>query len=293
VIQDRLDIKAHAKINIGLRINSKRNDGFHNIESIFAPVDLCDTLTFRQSSVDSFECSDPALPGDESNLVVRARDYWRQAAMQKGWEFSPLCISLTKKIPSGAGLGGGSSDAAACLLALNKYYGPVVEKSDLYKICLILGSDVLYFLDTVWSHVSGRGELLQPVRPIFNGNVVLVWPGVHISTAHAYTSISQYLTKRSAYTKFVGFDDFIGDLKDPSEWPGNDFEKVVFDEYPELNKIKNEMLDRGAVYASMSGSGSTIYGLFDSDQSAHKAVAAFRTRYTQAFLTGMLAESRR
>ncbi len=275
----RVEWKAPAKINLGLQITGRRPDGFHDIESIFAPLELHDRLTVELADEDSFHCTDASLPSGSDNLVLRARDAWRAHCESPKAARQPLKILLEKRIPSGAGLGGGSSDAASCLLAINQLLDFPLKTSLLRKLCLLIGSDVLYFLTPEWMHVSGRGEVLHPVPPVFQGHVLLIWPDLSISTAQAYAALSRTLTDHEGFARFVGFHGFIGDATNPALWPGNMFEEVVFQEAPLLAVIKQQLLKQGAFYASMSGSGSTIYGFFDSEGSVLRAEEYFARRF--------------
>ncbi len=273
--------EASAKLNLGLRITGRRPDGFHAIESIFVPLRLHDSLAFRDATEDSFHCDDPELPAGGENLVLRALEAWRaETGDALPWE-----ISLRKKIPAGAGLGGGSSDAAACLLELDCRNPGRLKKKDLHKIALLLGSDVPFFLETGWTHVSGRGEVLTQIPALFDGQVVLVWPGIHVSTAAAYARIAELLTCREGYAKFKGSERFAGDPENPASWPENQFERVIFPQYPELAELKREFETLGSLYSSMSGSGSSIYGFFDSDRSAQQAARHFSGRFPSTILT--------
>lgn len=269
-----LERRAPAKLNLGLRILGRRPDGFHDLESVFLPLELADRLGVRPASHDHFSCSDPALPAGGDNLVCRAREAWRAAAREEGLPAAgqPLELVLEKQVPAGAGLGGGSSDAAACLLLMNELFSPGLKMSCLHTLALTLGSDVPFFLQSGWAHVTGRGEILTPLDPLFNDVIVLAWPGVHVSTAWAYSCLSASLTKQGSYASFQGFRGFIPDPGAAAGWPGNDFESVVFAAYPQVAGLKRTLLGEGARYAAMSGSGSAVYGLFDSVQSASRAV---------------------
>jgi 4-diphosphocytidyl-2-C-methyl-D-erythritol kinase len=269
-----LERRAPAKLNLGLRILGRRPDGFHDLESVFLPLELADLLRVRLSREDRFTCSDPTLPDGPDNLVCRARDAWRAAARERGFPGAdqPLELELEKHIPAGAGLGGGSSDAAACLLLLNELFSPGLEMSCLSTLALTLGSDVPFFLQSGWAHVTGRGEVLTPMVPFFDDLIVLAWPGLHVSTAWAYSCLSASLTKQGRYASFQGFHGFIPDPGDVTSWPDNDFESVVFAAFPQVAGLKQTLLEAGARHAAMSGSGSAVYGLFDSVQSASRAV---------------------
>ncbi len=269
-----LERHAPAKLNLGLRILGRRPDGFHELESIFLPLELGDRLRARPASRDTFTCTDPTLPAGADNLVCRARDAWRAAARERDLPgvHQPLELELSKAVPAGAGLGGGSSDAAACLLMLNELFSPGLEMSCLSTLALTLGSDVPFFLQSGWAHVTGRGEVLTPLAPFFDDVIVLAWPGLHVSTAWAYSCLSASLTKQGSYASFQGSHGFIPDPGEAAGWPGNDFESVVFAAFPQVAGLKQSLLGTGARYAAMSGSGSAVYGLFDSVQSASRAV---------------------
>lgn len=280
---------APAKVNLGLRVTGRRPDGFHDIESIFVPLDLADRLRLRPAAADTFRCSDPKLPIGPANLAWRAVEAWRQEALGRSEladaARTPVELELEKRIPAGAGLGGGSSDAAATLLALEELFAPGIGKKPLHRISLTLGSDVPFFLEADWMHVAGRGEVLTPIEPLFDGPIVLVWPGLAVETGPAYVQLSSYLTKQSGYANFVGFRGFAASGSRPPGWPENAFEVVVFREHPFLADLKQEFLDRGAVHAAMSGSGSSIFGFFDSDRSAIEVTRELRARHPATFLT--------
>jgi 4-diphosphocytidyl-2-C-methyl-D-erythritol kinase len=246
-----------AKINIGLRITEKRVDGFHNIETIFYPVNLCDALEFIVPAgiLKEDVLLVTGLLADQNpadNLVMKAVKRVREV---KSFPF--LSIHLHKAIPAGAGLGGGSSDASAFMNALNKYFGLGLSNETLKQLSAGLGSDCPFFIDSVPSFAKGRGEILSPVKPFPEGfHLILVNPGIHINTREAYASIKPRQP--------------VSDLQelyehDISKWKDliiNDFEESVFKRYPLIAGIKRRLYDLGALYSSMTGSGSTVYGIF-------------------------------
>lgn len=246
-----------AKINIGLRVTGKRPDGFHDIETVFYPVGLSDALEFvvHQGRVSTDELVVTGLnlgPRLKENLVLRAvkkiREYYKVPLLR---------IHLHKKIPAAAGLGGGSSDAACMLKAINKCFGFGIDNDTLRNIALEVGSDCPFFIDPVPSFATGRGEILKPVSYLPEGLwIVLVNPGIRISTRDAYNNCIPGKPSES-------LEDLIN--LHPSEWKDrivNDFEQYVFKLYPEAESIKKSLYRAGAVYSSMSGSGSTVYGIF-------------------------------
>jgi 4-diphosphocytidyl-2-C-methyl-D-erythritol kinase len=247
-----------AKINLGLNITGRRPDGYHNIETVFYPVNLCDALEMvvrrERADKDVLELTGYELPGKpEENIILRAAEMLR-----KKFQIPYLNIHLHKSIPAGAGLGGGSSDAACMLRAINRICNLSLSTYELKTLATSLGSDSPFFIDCRPSLASGRGEILKPVSLFLNGLfIVLVNPGILISTKEAYDSCVPAIPERS-------LNDTI--KKPVSDWKDlmiNDFEKTIFLKHPGLKKIKQELYDSGAVYSSMSGSGSTVYGIFN------------------------------
>lgn len=247
----------NAKINIGLRITGRRHDGFHDIETLFYQVGLCDALEFvvsdNQLKKDVFASTgiDTGSTPDD-NLVIRTILRLRE---KKSFPF--LKIHLHKAIPVGAGLGGGSSDAACLLKVINKHFSLGIDNTELKAISLHLGSDCPFFIDSVPSLASGRGEILTPVKPLLSGYyLVLLNPGVSINTGEAYQNCRPAIP--SAGLKKL--------LELPLiEWKGNilnDFEDFAFKKHPVIGKIKEELYRSGAVFSLMSGSGSSVYGIF-------------------------------
>ncbi len=236
-------VKAFAKINLGLKILGKREDGFHEIETIFARVGLADDLEFKLRKDEKIIVNvEGAQIPQRENLV------WKAAWLLQ--KFSPrrpgVEISLRKRIPLGAGLGGGSSDAAITLRTLNKLWELKLPREKLEKIAASLGSDVVYFLRGGVQRGKGRGEILEAVKlpKNFPREVLLILSLQKISTKWAYGKIES--------GKKLG-------VKNRVE---NDFEKVVFKEYPELRRVKKNLEKGGAKFASLSGSGSAMFGLF-------------------------------
>lgn len=250
-------VNVNAKINIGLSVIAKRKDGYHNIETIFYPVDnFSDLLVFEPSESD-FEFSVESvenLGDDNNNLCVKAF-----RLLQKDYHIGGVKIFLHKGIPSGAGLGGGSADAAFTLKSLNEIFKLNIPESKMEKYAIALGSDVPFFLHNRAMFASGRGEILNPIGlNLSNYHIEIVKPDVSVSTKEAYSGI---VPQKPAFDLQNIMDLPI------SEWKKhvfNDFEKNVFEKNPVLKEIKSDFYDRGALYASMSGSGSAIFGIFNS-----------------------------
>ncbi|MFW6223161.1 MAG: 4-(cytidine 5'-diphospho)-2-C-methyl-D-erythritol kinase [Bacteroidota bacterium] len=242
----------HAKINLGLHILSKREDGFHNLATLFYPIPLTDILEFVPSDHAEFTQS-----GITVNCPVEENLIWKAYQILKNsFDLPSLRIHLHKIIPLGAGLGGGSSDASFMLKTLNTYFSLNLTQEELSRIALQLGSDCPFFLQDNPSFAQGKGELLQPFNPVLSGyHLTLVYPSFSVSTKDAYAGIipGEY---RPSLRKIV--------QRPVKEWKNslfNDFEKPVFKKYPALKEIKSELYRLGADYSAMSGSGSTIFGL--------------------------------
>lgn len=250
--------KAPAKINFGLRVLARRKDSYHNLETIFYPVKLYDDITvdIKRSSKGSITVKTNAGEGLEGrkNICYRAAEMFQKEFRIPG-EYS-IAIKIKKNIPHGAGLGGGSSDAAAVLKILARYF-KVLLSAKLKKLALALGSDVPFFMTGKPAYAAGRGEKLTQL-PAFSvkGKILLVNPGIHISTPWAFKELNLKKSKRAILKGVKTFDT------EDSRLMINDFERVVFKKYPEIEKIKLDMLTLGAEYSLMSGSGSTVYGVF-------------------------------
>ena len=244
------------KINLGLNILNKRPDGFHTIETCFYPVPWTDILEINHSEELTFSSSGNIIPGKaDENLCLKA-----YRLMQKEFNLPPVKIHLHKIIPTGAGLGGGSSDAAHTLRKLNEIFQLNISNEKLMRYATELGSDCAFFVQDKPMLGSGRGEVLTDITINLSGKfLVLVKPGIQVSTAEAYSTVKPNQTASPLHSILT---------KHPlSEWKyvvKNDFEESVFEKHPEIQSIKEKLYDLGAIYASMSGSGSAVFGIFDS-----------------------------
>ena len=249
----------NSKINLGLHVLRKREDGFHDMETIFCPVGLCDALEFipqpDQHAETTFSCTGLPIDGNESdNLCVKA-----YRLLQKDHPQLPaLQIHLHKAIPMGAGLGGGSADAAFLLKSGNEKFRLALSPQQLNAYALQLGSDCAFFLNNKPCFARGRGELLEEISiDLRNYHFVLVYPKIHINTAWAFSQLTPSVPERSI--KAV--------IQQPvSRWKDeltNNFEGPVFKTYPEIKNIKAALYEQGAIYAALSGSGSTVFGIFE------------------------------
>lgn len=247
----------NAKINLGLNVVEKRADGYHNIETVFYPIGLSDVLEVELSETCtdySFSSSGITIDGDpEDNLIVKAYHLLRS-----GYQFPAIDITLIKQIPFGAGLGGGSSDAAFMLRAINQMFELKITPSRLEKIAAKLGADCPVFIRNRPVFATGIGNVFTSIDLSLKGYfLLLVKPDIHVSTPEAYSLVVPEKPETSLSEL----------IKQPiSEWKNvikNDFEKSVFTRYPAIEKIKNDLYEMGALYASMSGSGSSVFGIFE------------------------------
>jgi 4-diphosphocytidyl-2-C-methyl-D-erythritol kinase len=265
-----MEVTARAKINLGLRINGLRPDGYHEISSVFQEIDLADKIDLHEipSSRLALTCDQPDLPADESNLCLKAARLLRDTTgCQRGVQ-----MELTKRIPLGAGLGGGSSDAAAVLLGLNRLWELNLDQNTLLDLAAKLGSDVPFFIYGGCCLVGGRGEELRKIDPLVTGSMVMVTPNIHISTVWAYKNIENYrLTSRQDFIKLQVYFQLEHSEALFREYFRNDFEPIIFAHYPVLQEFKEALLQTGAWYASLSGSGAALYGLYHDDQTAQIA----------------------
>jgi len=244
----------NAKINLGLKVLRKRTDGFHDIETLFYPVPLYDVMEILPAKAFLLEMSGHQLDVDmKENIVYKAWEY-----MNKLYHATPIHVILHKQIPSGAGLGGGSSDAAFMLDAINKLYGLGASKTELLSVAAKIGSDCAFFLYNEPCLATGRGEIIEPVAfSLKSYYLCIIKPDVHVHTAHAYAGI------KPSEAGLLPSDVF----RQPVEmWQKNllnDFEHTIFQKFPGIAKIKQDLLGAGAVYSAMSGSGASVFALFE------------------------------
>ena len=253
----RARVRALAKINLDLRVLSKRPDGFHELRTIFQTISLADTIeiAFTPGRKTVVELRDPLSIHD--NLMARAARMLLEAMCVTG----KVEMSLQKRIPMGAGLGGGSADAAAVLLALPPLAGRVPDLAQLSHIGTQLGSDVPFFLLGGKAVGIGRGAELFPLPDEPAGQALVVAPGVHVNTAQAYRDLSPRLTTESQENKIFSFQSQVWG-RGVAAPPCNDFETVVFEQHPGLAALKRKLMRAGASPAMMTGSGSAVFGLF-------------------------------
>lgn len=265
----------NCKINLGLYVVRRRDDGYHDIESLFLPIPLSDELDIVKADNFTFQQDGIILDCNmDDNVVLRA---YRMLRESYGNSVSNVSIRLKKNIPFGAGLGGGSSDAAFTLKMLNDLFNLDISLADLRAMASRIGADCTFFIDNKPSFVSGIGDKLSPLdfNPIDGFRLILVKPSEAVSTADAYRGITT--RQQSGIIAPMPLTEAV---KQPiNDWHRlvvNDFEATVFKTHPRLKAIKESLYDAGALYAAMSGSGATIFGLFASDSNMEHIAETFR-----------------
>lgn len=270
---DAICLNAHAKINIGLNIISKRPDHYHNIETIFQQIDLHDLVAIKRTdgSEITVRSNDRRIPEDQGNICYQAAKLLQHATgITEGIE-----IEIDKRIPIAAGLGGGSSDAASVIMGLLQLWQIELSKRDLLELAMKLGADVYFFLNGGTALATGVGEILARIALPFNFHCVLILPNIEISSTWAYRNFNFSLTKIKKSVKLSQILNNRFDFASLKNLTSNDLEGVVFQRYPLLMKLKETLYRKGAFFASMSGSGSTIYGLFHNYETAKEVMKTF------------------
>lgn len=246
----------NAKINIGLHITEKRDDGFHNLESCFYPVGWSDALEILPAEKLSFKSTGIPIPGNpDTNLCLKAYQLVNQ-----DFDISPVMIHLHKAVPIGAGMGGGSADCAFTIKTLNSLFELHLTTEQMENYARRLGSDCAFFIQNRPQYCFGKGDEFAEITLNLSGKyIVLVNPNIHISTAEAYSGVKPQKT---------GIDLREVLRKPVNEWQNlvkNDFENHLLPKYPAIEIIKNQLYAHGAAYASMTGSGSTVFGIFENE----------------------------
>jgi len=266
------------KVNIGLRITGRRKDGYHSIQTVFQELSFGDKLTFKKlDSGCKIYSNLPEVPVDKKNICFQAYDSLKQRFPQMGG----LSIHINKKIPIGSGLGGGSANGALTLNVLNEIYNLGLTHKNLEDAGAAIGADVPFFIKGGTQIGEGIGAELKPVINSIGPVYLLVLSNLKISTDWAYRQAKKILkpwSRRINFAAYLNEDLFSFELFE------NDFERIVIPAYPQIGDIKDKLLDSGAKFASLSGSGSTVYGIFDDEDSAKKAESIFLNHRT--ILTG-------
>jgi 4-diphosphocytidyl-2-C-methyl-D-erythritol kinase len=280
----RLEKKTPCKVNLLLNILGKRPDGFHELETVMQPVNVCDDMTFERAAKDiQLSCSNPELPVDAKNLVHRAATAFLAAARISGG----VRIQLQKNLPLAGGIGGGSANAAVTFSALNELFGSPLSPEKLHELAAALGSDVPFFLQDKPALATGRGEKIQPLEPFpaLRGKaILLIHPGFGISTPWSYQNLARFpeaLNGKAGRAK-----DLISKLQG-NNWPGvadafyNSLEAPAFDKFPVLALYQEFLRENGALAALMSGSGSTTFAIAEDVPSAESLAEKFKLKFGQ------------
>ena len=275
-----LTVNSYAKINIGLKIINQRIDSYHNIETVFQEVQFHDIITIKKINEGyKLSSNNVDFPMESSNTCV-------QAYLRLKKEFPKLKgvkIHINKNIPMGSGLGGGSSNAASTIIGINNLYDIGLTTPQLKNISQDIGADVPFFIEGGIQHGQGIGDKLTPLKIKLPYTILLVFPNNTVNTRWAY---SQIRNKLEIPIKAVNFADLMEKEMIPFQLFENDFEKIVFSTYPEIGLIKNKLLKNNARFASLSGSGSTVFGFFNDEADAISAELlfskSFKTIITQS-----------
>ncbi|MDA3905435.1 MAG: 4-(cytidine 5'-diphospho)-2-C-methyl-D-erythritol kinase [Bacteroidales bacterium] len=247
----------YAKINLGLAVLNKRSDGFHNIESLLHPIKLFDILEIIECDSDSYQ-DELSITGLSLDIHTKENLVWKSLELLRSYfDFPFIKIHLHKQIPIGAGLGGGSSDAAHTLLGINQLFQLNISDSTLVELASQIGSDCSFFINPYPQYAKGRGEILESLKINLNAlKLLLVIPEFTISTKIAYKKI------KTQTHRFMPIETLVQPINNWKSYLTNDFEEIIFDEFPILSDLKEKIYLNGAIYASLSGSGSVIYALF-------------------------------
>jgi 4-diphosphocytidyl-2-C-methyl-D-erythritol kinase len=268
-MNNNFTLPAFAKINWMLEILGKRNDGFHELNTVFQSISLCDYLTFELSNELILTCDVKSVPTDASNLIIKAAN----ALVEKSNVKRGAKIHLQKNIPSPGGLGGGSSDCAVALLGLSKLWNLEISFDELVEIGAKLGSDVPFFFYGGTALGTGRGTEIKPLQDVENTLLLLITPNETVATAEAFARLNlPRLTNSSEKSKFIVCYEQGNSLDLRQNKLENDFEKSVFEIKPEIKRVKNKLLELGAVHVLLSGSGASVFGIFDNENSRQTAL---------------------
>ena len=281
---NRLKLNSYAKINLNLKILTKRPDGYHNIKSVVQTISLKDTVKLKKNKKIICKTNVKNIPTDEKNLAFKAaKIFFNHTKIEAG-----VKIIIKKKIPTQSGLGGGSSNAAATLIGLNKLFKTNLTKAELLKLAKKIGADVPFLVSGGTALMQGFGELIKNIKPIKNCYILIIKPNFNISTKEAYL---KYYIFASNFEK--NSLDFVKNLcvaiekeksfKEIKKFLINDFEKVLKNE--NIKKIKKEMLEKGAICCSLTGSGSAIFAIFKEKNKAKLAKNFFKKQKLKTFLT--------
>lgn len=273
-----VELESRGKVNLGLRVVGKRDDGYHNIETVFSTIELKDQLTIEESNSGiEVHADGRGVPEGKENLAYAAAE----RTLGMAGNGSGIRVTIKKEIPAGGGLGGASSNAAAVIVGANQLLELGLAETDLYKIARSVGSDVPFFIRGGSALATGRGDRLQFFDAGMSVDLVIVFPGFPISTSWAYSKVDSGLTPEWFDIKILASALEQGDLSSLCKRLYNSFEDIVFESYPALFEIKNKMIEFGAVGSLLSGSGSCLFGIaLDAESGAELAARLGREGLT-------------
>ncbi len=283
-MKKELTVKCPAKVNLSLDVTSRREDGYHNLEMIMHTIKLFDTLTVTCEDSETTKISVSSnlsyVPNDERNLCYKAAHlFFDETGLS-----AKIHIDANKKIPVGAGLGGGSSDAAGTLVALNKLMGNPLSQDRLASISTGIGADVPFFIYGGCMLAEGIGEILTPLPQLENATFLIAKPNFGVSTPWVYKNLVLDNTTPHPNTQEVIEAIKRNDLSALAKYAGNTLELVTLKQYPEISRYKELMAKGGAIYSLMSGSGSAVFGVYDDPEKAKKALDKFKKLTKQVYI---------
>lgn len=270
---NKIIVNSNAKVNIGLKVLKKRNDGYHNIRTIFQEIDLIDIISIEKNK-NRFKFTTNVSWLSDNNLCVTA-----YKLMKRKFDISKVSIDLKKNIPRGSGLGGGSSNAASIMKGIRELYSLNITDNELELLASTIGADVPFFIKGSVQLGEGIGDRLTPIIINDKFKYLIVIPDIVIDTPWAYSQIKNDLDSSSSSVNFAGLSKEKIISVDRLKFFENDFESIVVPTYPEIGKIKEQLCAFGAQYASLSGSGSTVFGIFNDEALLEKAFSYFTPKY--------------
>ncbi len=272
---NKIVINSNAKVNIGLRVLKKKINGYHDIVTIFQEIDFFDIITLTKNPDGcSFNSNVDWLKNDEDNLCIAA-----YRLMQKKYGIGGVNIDLNKKIPAGSGLGGGSSNAASVMKGSCELYSLNIPKNELEHLAISIGADVPFFINGSIQLGEGVGEKLTPLKNKVRGKYLIIMPDIVINTSWAYSQFKNGLDTSVSSINFASLLNKKTTSFNKLKLIENDFESIVIPAYPEIGEIKQKLCAFGAQYASLSGSGSTVFGIFNDEALLEKASSYFTPKY--------------
>jgi len=272
---NKVIINSNAKVNIGLKILKARDDGYHNIVTVFQEINLFDIISISKKSKGcDFNSNATWLINDKTNLCVIAYE-----AMKNKFDIDGVVIDLTKNIPKGSGLGGGSSNAACIMKGIRELYSLNISDKELEEIASQIGADVPFFIRGSIQLGEGIGDRLTPLKINISGKYLIIIPDMEIDTSWAYSKFKNDLDSSTLPINFASLSNEKTISLDKLKFFENDFESIVVPAYPEIGKIKEALHALGAGFASLSGSGSTVFGIFNDDVSLDNALSYFSPKH--------------